>query len=44
MSQMTDWWVRSVEHWKTAVWVWKTGRLDGSSKKRGLPGGEFDQI
>ena len=44
MSQVTDCWVRSVEHWKTAVWVWKTVRLDGWSRKRGAPGGELDQI
>ena len=29
LSQVTDWWARSVEHWKTAVWVWKTVRLVG---------------
>ena len=43
MSQVTDWWVRSVEHWKTAVWVWKTVRLVGWSRKRGMPG-SMDQI
>ena len=31
--------VRSVEHWKTAVWVWKTVKLAGSIRKRGVPGG-----
>ena len=39
LSQVTDCWLRSVEHWKTAVWVWKTVRLVGWRRKRGVPDG-----